>query len=54
MVFRGTPKEYEKAAEAVAAGTADQEQKDANARMARNTRAGSTAAQNAQDAYKTK
>ena len=52
MAFHGTKDEYDKAAEAVAAGTASKEQKEANARMAKNVRAGSTQAQNAQDAYK--
>lgn len=54
MAFHGTKAEYDKAAQAVAAGVATKEQKDANARMAKNARAGNTQAQNAQDAYKSK
>ena len=52
MAFHGTKEEYDKAAEAVAAGTATKEQKEANARNAKNVRTGSPSVQKSQDAYK--
>lgn len=46
--------DYARAAQAVNSGTADKAQRDLNDKMARNARAGSTLAQNAQDAKKGK